>query len=143
LSPLIADKSLDFEIDTLPAPIQTHAWMLRELSRNLLHNAIRYSPEHGKLQVRLLCDASHAALVISDSGPGISEDLRKRLFQPFSPGQAHSGSGLGLAICLEITHTLGGQIELVNRVTHGQIDGLDTTVRLPLATSTPEASARP
>jgi two-component system sensor histidine kinase TctE len=133
LSPLIADKSLDFEIDTTPALIHTHAWMLRELSRNLLHNAIRYSPVQGRLLVRLLCDASHAALVISDSGPGITDELRKRLFQPFSAGQAHSGSGLGLAICLEITHTLGGQIELHNRSTHGHIDGLDATVRLPLA----------
>lgn len=135
LSPLIADKALDFDfdIDTAPAPVLTHAWMLRELSRNLLHNAIRYSPEHGKLQLRLLCDASHAALVISDSGPGISDELRKRLFQPFSAGQAHSGSGLGLAICLEITQILGGQIELVNRFVQGRIDGLDTTVRLPLA----------
>jgi two-component system sensor histidine kinase TctE len=133
LSPLIADKALDFDIDTMPAPIQTHAWMLRELSRNLLHNAIRYSPAQGKLQVRLLRDASHAALVISDNGPGISEELRKRLFQPFSAGQAHSGSGLGLAICQEISHTLGGQIELLNRSHRGRIDGLDTTVRLPLA----------
>ncbi|MCF8160318.1 MAG: sensor histidine kinase N-terminal domain-containing protein [Polaromonas sp.] len=143
LSPLIADKALDFEIDTLPAPIQTQAWMLRELSRNLLHNAIRYSPENGKLQVRLMRDASHAALVIGDSGPGISEELRKRLFQPFSAGQTHSGSGLGLAICLEITHTLGGQIELVNRSPPGQNDGLDTTVRLPLAPLPTEALAKP
>ena len=143
LSPLIADKALDFGIDTLPAPIQTHAWMLRELSRNLLHNAIRYSPAHGKLQVRLLCDASHAALVISDSGPGISEELRKRLFQPFSAGQAHSGSGLGLAICLEITQALGGQIELVNRSHHGRIDGLDSTVRLPLAAPAAALTTKP
>ena len=133
LSPLIADKTLDFEIDTSHAPVQTHAWMLRELTRNLLHNAIRYSPVHGRLQVHLLCDASHAALVISDDGPGISDELRKRLFQPFSAGQSHSGSGLGLAICLEITHSLSGQIELVNRNAHGQITGLDSTVRLPLA----------
>lgn len=132
LAPLIADKALDFEIDTAPALIQTHAWMLRELSRNLLHNAIRYSPEHGHLQVRLRCDASHAALVISDDGPGIADELRKRLFQPFSAGQGHSGSGLGLAICHEITHTLGGHIELLNRGLHGHIDGLDTSVRLPL-----------
>lgn len=132
LAPLIADKALDFEIDTAPAPIQTHIWMLRELSRNLLHNAIRYSPPGGKLQVRLLCDTNHAALVVADSGPGISHELRKRLFQPFSAGQAHSGSGLGLAICHEITHALGGQIELVNRYVQGQITGLDATVRLPL-----------
>jgi len=132
LAPLIADKALDFEISTTPALVQTHAWMLRELSRNLLHNAIRYSPEHGRLHVRLVCDASHVALVISDDGPGITDELRKRLFQPFSAGQAHSGSGLGLAICHEITHTLGGHIELTNRSAHGHILGLDTTVRLPM-----------
>ncbi len=143
LSPLIADKALDFEIDTLPAPIQTHAWMLSELSRNLLHNAIRYSPVQGKLHVRLGTNASHATLVISDSGPGINSELRKRLFQPFSAGQAHSGSGLGLAICQEITHTLSGQIELVNRGPQEQIDGLDTTVRLPLATPAAKISANP
>ena len=143
LSPLIADKALDFEIDTLTAPVQTHTWMLRELSRNLLHNAIRYSPDQGRLQVRLLCDVSHAALVISDDGPGISEELRKRLFQPFSAGQAHSGSGLGLAICLEISHTLGGQIELVNRLNDDRIVGLNTTVRLPLAIMATETAAKP
>ncbi len=44
LSPLIAEKDLDFEIATAPAPVQAHEWMLRELTRNLLHNAIRHSP---------------------------------------------------------------------------------------------------
>ncbi len=132
LSPLIAAKELDFEISTHPAPIRTHDWMLRELSRNLLHNAIRYSPEHGRLGVNLHTDKHFAALVISDSGPGLSAELQLRLFQPFSAGQTHSGSGLGLAICHEIVQTLQGQIELHNRVEHGHVHGLDATVRLPL-----------
>ena len=112
LSPLIAERELDFDIETTTAPVQTHDWMLRELSRNLLHNAIRYSPQHGRLHIKLLSDAQFAALVISDSGPGITAELQARLFQPFSAGESRSGSGLGLAICYEITHTLGGQIEL-------------------------------
>lgn len=73
-----------------------------------------------------MCDAIHAARVICDDRPGISDELRKCLFQPFSAGQNLGGSGLGLAICLEITHTLDGQIELVNRCAHGQVTGLDT-----------------
>jgi two-component system sensor histidine kinase TctE len=133
LSPLIAQLELDFYIDTMPAPIQTHPWMLRELSRNLVHNAIRYSPPHGKLHIRLVCDSRFAVLVISDSGPGISTELQNRLFQPFSAGQAGSGSGLGLAICAEITRALGGQIELLNRDIRANIEGLDATVRIPLA----------
>lgn len=132
LAPLIADKELDFDIQTVPAWIQTHEWMLRELTRNLLHNGIRYSPPHGRLHIRLLCDAQFAALVISDDGPGIAPELQQRLFQPFSAGQASSGSGLGLAICLEISRTLGGSIDLQNRDFQGRAVGLDATVRLPL-----------
>lgn len=133
LSPLIAAKDLDFEIATAPAWLRSHDWMLRELSRNLLHNAIRYTPAHGTLNVRLICDARFASLLISDSGPGISTEMQARLFQPFSAGQTQSGSGLGLAICHEIVQALGGSISLDNRTEHGHITGLDSTVRLPLA----------
>jgi two-component system sensor histidine kinase TctE len=84
------------------------------------------------LAVNLRSDANAAALTISDSGPGISADLSKRLFQPFSSGAGHAGSGLGLAICHEITLALNGQIELRNRSTDGQIIGCDASVRLPL-----------
>ena len=132
VSPLIAAKSLDFEISTHPAPITTHDWMLRELSRNLLHNATQYTPEGGALKVTLQADAQQVTLLISDSGPGISDELRQRLFQPFSAGAARSGSGLGLAICLEIVQALQGSISLDNRFEEGHLTGLDTTVRLPL-----------
>ena len=132
LSPLIAAKDLDFEINTEPAPIHTHDWMLRELSRNLLHNAIRYTPAHGSLQVRMLHDAQRAVLVIADSGPGLSAQQRERLFQPFSAGDPQSGSGLGLAIAHEIVLALGGSIELENRMVVERVVGLETSVRLPM-----------
>ena len=132
VSPLIAAKNLDFEISTHPAPITTHDWMLRELSRNLLHNATQYTLEAGALKVTLQADAQQVTLLISDSGPGISNDLRQRLFQPFSAGAARSGSGLGLAICLEIVQALQGSISLDNRFEEGHLTGLDATVRLPL-----------
>jgi two-component system sensor histidine kinase TctE len=138
VSPLIAAKDLDFDIVTAPAWVSTHDWMLRELVRNLLHNAIRYTPDQGTLSVQLVCDARWAALVISDSGPGISNELRERLFQPFSAGETRSGSGLGLAICFEIVQALCGSITLENRETHGHIHGLDTTVRLPLVQNAEE-----
>jgi two-component system sensor histidine kinase TctE len=132
LSPLIADKDIDFEISTLPSLIRTHDWMLRELSRNLLHNAIHHSPAGGSLLVSLHGDSGHAVLQIRDSGAGITPELRARLFQPFSSGEVHSGSGLGLAICREITLALGGTISLDNREEQGRVLGLTATVRLPL-----------
>ncbi|MDB5943317.1 MAG: putative histidine kinase, classic [Ramlibacter sp.] len=133
LSPLIADKDLDFDITTVAAPVRSHEWMLNELVRNLLHNAIKHTPQGGMLWLRLVADAHSAALTVSDSGPGIAAELRARLFQPFSAGDVAGGSGLGLAICQEIVLALGGSIALENRELHGQIAGLDATVRLPLA----------
>lgn len=133
LSPLLADKDIDFEIHTRSAPVQAHEWMLRELTRNLMHNAIRHCPPGGRLGVRVDTDATTAALTISDTGPGIAEELRTRLFQPFSAGDLRSGSGLGLAICHEIVQALGGSISLDNRMAEGRVQGLDATVRLPLA----------
>jgi two-component system sensor histidine kinase TctE len=115
LSPLLADKDIDFEISHRARPVRAHDWMLRELSRNLLHNAIRHTPAGCSLSVRVVADAHHAALTVADSGPGISAELRTRLFQPFSAGDVRSGSGLGLAICHEITAALGGSIALDNR----------------------------
>jgi len=132
LSPLIADKDLDFEIDTQPAPVRAHEWMLRELARNLLHNAVKHTPRGGALSVRVLAGQEGAAFVVSDSGPGLPQELQPRLFQPFSSGDVRSGSGLGLAICHEIVRALGGTIELQNREKDRRTAGLDATVRLPL-----------
>jgi two-component system, OmpR family, sensor histidine kinase TctE len=133
LGPLLAEQDIDFDIETQPAPVRAHEWALRELTRNLLHNAIKHCPPGGALDVRIRADARHAALGISDSGPGLDSAQRARLFQPFAAGDVRSGSGLGLAICQEIAHSLGGQIELENRSHQGRTVGLDAIVRLPLA----------
>ncbi len=132
LSALIGEARLDFEIALAPAPVRAHEWMLRELTRNLLHNAIRHAPAGSRLAVALVADPRTAALTVADQGPGIDPVLRERLFQPFAAG-ARSGSGLGLAICREIVQSLGGEITLDNRVRGGRVDGLDAVVRLPLA----------
>jgi two-component system, OmpR family, sensor histidine kinase TctE len=137
LSPLIADKELDFDIQTTTATVVAHEWMLRELTRNLLHNAIRHSPTGGRLHIRMASDGWHAALTLEDDGPGISDALRQRLFQPFSSGDGHHGSGLGLAICREIVLSLKGQLRLTNRTTHQTTTGLDAVVTLPTVHTTP------
>jgi two-component system, OmpR family, sensor histidine kinase TctE len=133
LSALIAQARLDFELDAVPAPVRGHEWALRELTRNLLHNAVKHTPAGGRLALRLQADMSGASLTVADSGSGISAELRERLFQPFAAGDHLGGSGLGLAICREIAESLGGSIRLVNRERDGRTAGLDAIVRLPLA----------
>jgi len=146
LSPLVAERNLDFELQDQPLIVLAHAWMLRELVRNLLHNAIRHSPAGGRLQITLLAEDDQAVLTVSDQGPGISSTQRERLFQPFWTGDVPGSSGLGLTICHEIVRALGGRIALLNRHDSGWgarddegVSGLDACVRLPLA---PAASHR-
>ena len=131
VAPLIAGKGLDFDLQTEPVTLRAHDWMLRELTRNLLHNAIRHTPAGGLLAITLARAGGEARLTVADGGHGIAPKLAERLFQPFSAGAGGTGSGLGLAICHEIVQTLGGRIQLVNRMHNGRVDGLDAIVTLP------------
>ena len=131
VAPLIAGKGLDFDLQTEPVTLRAHDWMLRELTRNLLHNAIRHTPAGGLLAITLARAGDQARLTVADGGHGIAPELAERLFQPFSAGAGGTGSGLGLAICHEIVQTLGGRIQLVNRMHNGRVDGLDAIVTLP------------
>ena len=131
LAPLFADENIQFEIKPAPAPVASHEWVLGELTRNLLHNAIRHTPAGSKLAVRVTCESNEAVLTISDSRPGASAALFARLYQPFSACNVGRGSGLGLAICHEITPALGGSIRLKNRLLDGRVIDLEATARLP------------
>ncbi|MCY4746479.1 sensor histidine kinase N-terminal domain-containing protein [Pelomonas sp. UHG3] len=133
LAPLIAKQGLDFDIHTEPAPITSHEWALRELTRNLLHNAIQHTPPGGRLAITLNTEGRHARLLIADGGPGLTDAQQQRLFLPFATGEGGNGSGLGLAICQALVQSLGGQITLRNRLLEGRIAGLDACVELPLS----------
>jgi two-component system sensor histidine kinase TctE len=134
VSPLLVEKGLDFALEVQPVAVQAHRWMLQELTRNLLHNAIRLSPPGATLLVEVRPQAGAALLRVADGGPGISAELRQRLFTPFAAGDVARGSGLGLAICREIVQTLDGEIAMDNRLaSDGQVLGLDAVVRLPQA----------
>jgi len=108
------DITLTLKLNAVPT-IQGNADLLTELLSNLLDNAIRHTPPKGSIQIRLehAPDENRAQLIVEDSGPGISADLTKDIFQRFSkaPGQS-GGSGLGLAIVADIAQVHGGQASL-------------------------------
>ncbi|MEI6025976.1 MAG: sensor histidine kinase N-terminal domain-containing protein [Betaproteobacteria bacterium] len=135
LAPLMADRHLDLDLHATACEVRAHEWGLRELTRNLLHNAIRHSPEGGRLLVQLEATGAQAVMRVCDEGPGISANLRSVLFQPFARGDVPvTGScGLGLAICREITMASGGRIQLDNRAIGELVVGLDAVVTLPTA----------
>jgi two-component system, OmpR family, sensor kinase len=95
---------------------------LRILVRNLLDNAVRYSPEASTVTLSVQRDpAGRAVLEVSDEGPGIAAADRSRAFARFyrAPGAAEGGSGLGLAIVKAIAQRHGAQLTLADAVPHG------------------------
>ncbi|MEB0137140.1 ATP-binding protein [Actimicrobium sp. CCC2.4] len=82
--------------------------------RNLVDNAIRYTPEGGTVDLSVTTEDGQAILRIQDSGPGIQAAERQRVFDPFyrTLGSDQAGSGLGLAIVKAITDRIGAKIQL-------------------------------
>jgi len=76
----------------------------------LLDNACKYAPDGGRVDVTVVVDGSRVALTVDDSGPGIPEDQRTRIFDRFHRAtDAHGGAGLGLAIADAIVRATGGR----------------------------------
>jgi two-component system, OmpR family, sensor histidine kinase TctE len=96
---------LGFEGEKESVTVQGDPVRLRELLDNLLDNAVRYTPEGGRVTVRVTATPS-PAVAVSDDGPTIPAADRERIFQRFYRvlGTAEEGSGLGLAIAQEIAH---------------------------------------
>ena len=96
--------------------VRGHALLLRELIRNLVDNALQYTPSGGIVTVRVVDDPFGQVVVlqVEDSGPGIALAEREQVFQPFyrSLGTQVDGSGLGLAIVREIAARHGAEITL-------------------------------
>jgi two-component system sensor histidine kinase GlrK len=86
---------------------------------NLISNAIKFTPQDGKIEVRLARNGEAISLQVADTGPGVSPYDRNRLFEPFYSGSATydglvSGSGLGLSIVKEYVVAHGGSIALAD-----------------------------
>ena len=90
---------------------------LRSVLDNLIENALRYTPEGGVVDVRLVQDQGKVALEVVDTGPGIPQELLPRVFDRFFrvPGNGVNGSGLGLAIAQAAAQRCGLSVTLRNR----------------------------
>jgi len=127
--PLAAAKGIELRLGRIePAQVDGAEAALRTLARNLVDNAIRYTPAGGRVTLDIYAEDKSALLAVTDTGPGIPSQERRRVFDRFYrlPGSGTQGSGLGLAIVRQIADAHDATIELGE----GDADrGLRVTVR--------------
>ena len=110
------------------------AHRLQQVFLNLLSNAVKFTPRGGRVTVRLSRQHAFAAIEITDTGKGISQDLLPHIFERFRQGDSsstrqHGGLGLGLAIAHQLVAMHDGRIEVQS---DGQNKGTRFTVLLPI-----------
>jgi signal transduction histidine kinase len=102
---------------------------VEQVAMNLLRNAMQASPEGGRIRVEARRSGDSIRLAIWDSGPGIPDELREKIFQPYFTTK-QSGTGLGLAIVTKNLRQLGGSLDLLSPLEGGF--GSLFTVTLPV-----------
>jgi two-component system OmpR family sensor kinase len=128
-------KQLDLGLATSePLRVTSSRESLHLILRNLLDNAIKYTPAGGRVDIAHGRDAEGAWLAVEDSGPGIAESELPRVFDRFYrvPGSEVEGSGLGLAIVRTVAERLGAEVRLARSPGLG---GLRAELRLPAEVS--------
>ena len=99
---------------------------LRQIALNLIKNGAEAAAPRGEVQIRIAAAAGAVLLSVSDSGPGLSAEQERRLFEPFYTTKP-SGTGLGLAVSRALAHAHGGEIEATRAAPRGAV----FTLRLP------------
>ncbi|HJV90268.1 MAG TPA: ATP-binding protein [Holophagaceae bacterium] len=115
-APVAAHKAQSLEVAVAQEQVWADPRILREVMANLLSNALKYSPAGAPVTLRVEAGAAGCVrIAVVDRGPGLTEQDRPRLFQPFSrlsarPTGGETSVGLGLAICKRWVEAMGGRI---------------------------------
>lgn len=136
VAPLMEQQRHTLTVLACPGPIWVNADPLRmeEVLVNLLHNAVKYTPEGGTIEVGCEPDDGHVLLHVSDNGIGIQEELLPRIFEIFTQAdrsldRSQGGLGIGLSLAHRLVVLQGGTLQARSA---GLGLGSTFTVRLPL-----------
>jgi two-component system sensor histidine kinase GlrK len=129
----ILSLEIQLNVKLIAVKVDGNRQQLKAVFDNLLSNAVKFTPDRGTISIRLKIEDNHAVFLVKDSGPGIKEEERSRIFSPFFQGKEAKkavvkGSGLGLAISREYVQAHGGTIRLLSST-----QGACFAVLLPLS----------
>lgn len=115
--PEFQDKGMRLEVQVMGdvPPLVADRHLMDEVMDNLLHNAIKFSPQGGTVRVRTWAEGETVYIAVSDEGVGIPPDKLERIFERFyqvsqGPSRRFEGMGIGLALCKEIVELHGGRL---------------------------------
>ncbi|MBE0469828.1 MAG: PAS domain S-box protein [Methyloprofundus sp.] len=122
--PMATEKQISLKFNTAEAlSVIGDRVRLKQVILNLLSNAVKYNNEAGQVEVVVKSDGNLIKISILDTGVGIAEDKREKLFQPFNrlgyEGSAVEGTGIGLSITKNLMELMGGNIEYFARPSGG------------------------
>jgi PAS domain S-box-containing protein len=124
---------LDVRLPSRRMTVDADPARLAQVVSNLLHNAVKYTPEGGRIEVTLAAEGAEAVVTVRDDGPGIAPELLGRVFDLFAQGDrgagpADGGLGIGLTLVRRLVEMHGGRVEAESSPGHGAT----FRVRLPL-----------
>ncbi len=121
LQPLAQEKEIHWNLKLEDAVIEANAELIFSCIRNLVDNAIRYTPVQGQVEIRTIVESQNLQLMIENSGEGIQADVLQRLGERFyrALGTRTQGSGLGLSICQKIMQLHTAKIDYAPSVLGG------------------------
>ncbi|MBD0678314.1 MULTISPECIES: sensor histidine kinase [Pseudomonas] len=133
LRAVLAPLQVTTEVPAQLPLLFVHAALIEQALVNVMENAARFSPSHGRLHVRAGADDTELFFSVSDEGPGIPEAEREKIFDMFYTAargdRGGQGTGLGLAICQGMVGAHGGRISVADGI-EGR--GTCITLHLPL-----------
>lgn len=132
LEPMAKEYQVKVSMNCRPLSIYGNTQQLRELFNNLITNAIKYNKPQGKVEISVNAETDDIIIIIEDTGVGIPEDAKQRIFERFyrvDKGRSKKvgGTGLGLSIVKHIVNFYNGSIELQSK----EMEGSRFIIRLP------------
>ncbi len=121
------DIRLNLNIDSsVPQYLRSDLLRLKQVVSNLVSNAIKFSPEDSEVNIDLEYKGPQLFISVTDAGIGISEEAKKRIFNPFEQAESSTtrsfgGTGLGLAISKKLVELLGGEITVRSELGKGSV----------------------
>ncbi len=127
MEPALAEKGIMLELSLKPVPvIEVDGLRMHQVLQNLITNAEEAMPDGGDLKLEISADQRGVVLTMSDTGPGIKEEVLGQIFEPFfttkgvvSGGHDPSHPGLGLSVVHGLVEDLGGTIDVESTMGEG------------------------